>query len=246
MEQGRIWREGIVARLADATAFEDIAAVFRHVCIDRGVPRASYHHLPPVGADDGTFQIHAEGFPEDWVDHYVNDRLFRHDPITRLALQRAEPFLWSEIESLARLGRAERAFLLERRAAGVGDGLSVPVFGPGGRNGYFGIGLPEGAGHPPRSEVRDLQWLCQLAHHRFCDILAGTKPPSEPLSAREEEVLRWMAEGKSNADIATILGISAHTVDTFARRLFAKLGVADRVTAVLRGIERGAVSVYLF
>ena len=50
-----------------------------------------------------------------------------------------------------------------------------------------------------------------------------------------------MARGKSNPDIATILGISAETVDTYVRRLYPKLGVHDRVTAVAEGIARGLV-----
>jgi LuxR family transcriptional regulator/LuxR family quorum-sensing system transcriptional regulator CciR len=239
------WRGDYLQKLARARSFEDVREVFAGFCEAHRVPRASYHHLPPVGSAEGGPEIHAEGFPEEWVEEYVNERLFRHDPITRLALRRCQPFLWSEIERIERVSPAERDYLRRLRAAGVGDGIAIPVFGPGGRNGYFGIGLPEGAPPPGLREMREFQWACQLAHHRYCDILAAAAPQADPLSERETEVLGWIAEGKSNAETAVIAGLSEHTVDTFVRRIYGKLGVTDRVSAVLKGLKSGAISAYV-
>jgi DNA-binding CsgD family transcriptional regulator len=53
------------------------------------------------------------------------------------------------------------------------------------------------------------------------------------LTRRELDVLRWLAEGKSNAEIASILGISPATVKNHAERLFAKLGVSNRTQAAI-------------
>jgi DNA-binding CsgD family transcriptional regulator len=54
-----------------------------------------------------------------------------------------------------------------------------------------------------------------------------------PLSAREREVLEWMTHGKTNAEIATILGISLHTVKRHVEKILQKLGVSNRSAAVL-------------
>jgi DNA-binding CsgD family transcriptional regulator len=54
-----------------------------------------------------------------------------------------------------------------------------------------------------------------------------------PLSAREHEVLEWMTQGKTNAEIATILGISLHTVKRHVEKILQKLGVPNRSAAVL-------------
>ena len=62
------------------------------------------------------------------------------------------------------------------------------------------------------------------------------------LSSREAEVLTWVAHGKTNASIGEILGISAHTVDAHLRRVYLKLGVADRISAALRGLGFGLIS----
>ena len=51
------------------------------------------------------------------------------------------------------------------------------------------------------------------------------------------EVLLWVAQGKTNADIATILGISEWTVKKHVLEIFEKLGVETRTAAGLRAIE---------
>jgi DNA-binding NarL/FixJ family response regulator len=64
----------------------------------------------------------------------------------------------------------------------------------------------------------------------------------QPLSAREIGVLRLVAEGLSNTEIAARLYISAQTVKTHLERICTKLGVSGRAAAVRRGIETGALS----
>ena len=57
------------------------------------------------------------------------------------------------------------------------------------------------------------------------------------LTPREREVLRWIADGKSNSEIGTILGVSVSTAKTHVERILFKLGVENRTGAasVLRG-----------
>ena len=61
------------------------------------------------------------------------------------------------------------------------------------------------------------------------------------LTERELQVLRGMADGKSNAEIGRELFVSEDTVKTHARRLFRKLGAADRAQAVAIGLRRGFI-----
>jgi DNA-binding NarL/FixJ family response regulator len=57
------------------------------------------------------------------------------------------------------------------------------------------------------------------------------------LTPREAEVLLWVAQGKSNADIATILGCAENTVKVHLARIFEKLGFENRNAATVRALE---------
>jgi len=61
------------------------------------------------------------------------------------------------------------------------------------------------------------------------------------LSQRELEVLQALVKGRSNKEIAAALGISEPTVKTHLQNLFVKLGVQDRVGAVIAAIKHGIV-----
>jgi DNA-binding CsgD family transcriptional regulator len=62
---------------------------------------------------------------------------------------------------------------------------------------------------------------------------------SAVLTARETDVLRLVATGHSNKQIAVALGIGESTVKTHLLKVFEKLGVADRTRAVTLAMERG-------
>jgi DNA-binding NarL/FixJ family response regulator len=73
---------------------------------------------------------------------------------------------------------------------------------------------------------------------------AVSEPPRRrvELTERELQVLRGMADGKSNAEIGRDLYVSEDTVKTHARRLFRKLGARDRAHAVASAFRAGLVS----
>jgi DNA-binding CsgD family transcriptional regulator len=59
-------------------------------------------------------------------------------------------------------------------------------------------------------------------------------PPLPPLTRREREVLGWVAAGKTDADIGTLLNISRRTVQKHLEHAYVKLGVETRTAAVRR------------
>ena len=65
--------------------------------------------------------------------------------------------------------------------------------------------------------------------------------PSEPLTPREQEVLKLIAEAHTNREIGELLGLSAKTVESHRASILRKLGMRDRVELVRFAIRRGLV-----
>lgn len=78
----------------------------------------------------------------------------------------------------------------------------------------------------------------QTAQQEFKPDFSSSAPLlSFGFTPRVAEVLLWVAQGKTNSDIATILGISESTVKKHLLDIFAKLGVETRSAATLRALE---------
>ena len=73
------------------------------------------------------------------------------------------------------------------------------------------------------------------------DRAARAGHPLDPLTNREREVLRLVARGLSNMDIADTLNITEHTVKTHVANLLNKLDLRDRVHAVIFAYEHGVI-----
>lgn len=85
------------------------------------------------------------------------------------------------------------------------------------------------------------QALHDVAARQVPRARADVDSAAPPLTERELQVLRGMGRGRSNAEIGRELYLSEDTVKTHARRLFRKLGAADRAQAVAMGFRWGLV-----
>jgi DNA-binding NarL/FixJ family response regulator len=143
-------------------------------------------------------------------------------------------------------------------AAGHGPDAGYPANGlaqPGQIAGQVGgaMGGTVGAPHPgygnartgpvpggPAANAHPGSVAGQLGHVGVGNGGPGTRRLT--LTERELQVLRRMADGKSNAEIGRELYVSEDTVKTHARRLFRKLGARDRAHAVAAAFRQGLVS----
>jgi DNA-binding NarL/FixJ family response regulator len=91
----------------------------------------------------------------------------------------------------------------------------------------------------PNNEQLRLQYMGKVGPNEFLLRLAKDSAAGIPaefskelgLTTREGEVLVWLSKGKSNRDIAQILGLSPRTVDKHLEQIYAKLGVENRTAA---------------
>ena len=91
----------------------------------------------------------------------------------------------------------------------------------------------------PGNDQLRLQFMGRFGTNEFLLRLAkdsSTETPAEfsnelGLTTREGEVLSWLAKGKTNRDIAQILGLSPRTIDKHLEQIYSKLGVENRTAA---------------
>jgi two-component system NarL family response regulator len=67
------------------------------------------------------------------------------------------------------------------------------------------------------------------------------KKKAQDLSDREIEVLKLVAEGKTNKEIANVLSLSEKTIKNHVRNIFHKLQVYDRTQAAMHGLRKGLI-----
>lgn len=96
--------------------------------------------------------------------------------------------------------------------------------------------IAKDAAHEEMVALLSLVLGSRVATGRTARVLEGPRPT---LSEREHEVLDGLARGLSNYDIGKELFLSEDTVKTHARRLYRKLGAADRAQAVANGFRWG-------
>jgi DNA-binding response OmpR family regulator/DNA-binding CsgD family transcriptional regulator len=104
--------------------------------------------------------------------------------------------------------------------------------------GGAGAKAPALASFPNNAQLQ-LQYMGKLGPNEFLLRLAKDTSSDTPasfrsdlgLTSREGEVLSWLSKGKTNRDIAQILGLSPRTVDKHLEQIYAKLGVENRTAA---------------
>lgn len=155
------------------------------------------------------------------MDGYAVLNALRNDPETVTT-----PFIFLT-------ARGERFDLRQGMNAGADDYLTKPVDRED-LLAAISTRLQRRHAHAQETEAK-------LATARLQPMAADYSSPAPleklGLTAREAEVLLWVAQGKSNADVGVILGMAEKTVKAHLGSVFAKLGVESRTAATVRAIE---------
>ncbi len=179
------------------------------------------------------------GFSEKLVSMYLDPKNFENNPTPDYVMRAGRTMSWSQATSRKGLTPAQHNTIERFRAESLVDGVSVPLYGPKGRDSYSAFLFDRSLGPDDEPLVIRLAQVARHQHLKICLLVERDYKKPVAISKRESEVLYWMARGKSNADVAAILGITPGTVDTFVRRLYAKFNVHDRISAILEGMSRG-------
>ncbi|MGK9086124.1 LuxR family transcriptional regulator [Brucella intermedia] len=207
-----------------------------------GVDFATYHLALTVADVVDTPYVRTT-YPPSWVSHYLLSGYTKVDPVVREGFEREAAFDWRDLD----VAEDAQEFLNEAQQHGLGaSGYSIPIIDKK-RRALFSLNSRK----PPDqwSEIvnryRDEWEGIGLHIHRKAIVeLHGKHDPVPQLTKREKECLYWTALGKNSKDIAAILELSDHTVQTYLTSARNKLGAATIASATSRAIQLRLINPY--
>jgi DNA-binding NarL/FixJ family response regulator len=179
-----------------------------------------YHEFIPIAAENGRLGL--EAARREKPDLILCDVMMPElDGYSVLQALQADPAL-ARLPFIFLTAKGEKDDLRSGMNLGADDYLAKPV--------------------PNAELVRAIQTRLrrseQQAKREFRADFSSAKPLQNlGLTPRAAEALLWLAQGKTNADIATILGVTESTIKKYVQEMFEKLGVETRGAATLRAIE---------
>ena len=181
------------------------------------------------------------GFPPEVLGTFEAMGSGRNDAMLRVAMANGAPVLRSTLRAKYKISRDEAHYRQVIDSLGVGELLSLPLYGPHRRDALGSLARPSREDSFDPANFMTLHMIAQAAHLKAISMRPPPAANDHGLSVREIEILRRVAQGKSNGATAAALDISAGTVDTYLRRIFEKLDVADRTSAAVKGVSLGLI-----
>ncbi len=233
----------ILHKIRSAKTIEEIFTLWSGAAEAEGVMRGCYHFTPAFKSQLGEdVSIAMHGYPAEWVELYADPEFRLHDPVPDFVIKKGRIMSWADAIADQNLSPEQEAFMGQFHALGHCHGFSVPLYGANSRQSYCSYGLDEPVDDLGTPEVTYLSALAEFAHIRLCTIVQDQLVRDRKLSAREMEVIHWLSRGKSNTDIATILGATPSTIDTHIRRIYQKMDVNNRIAAVVEALKAGLIT----
>ena len=231
--------------LRDLAASTTLEAVWERHCQQMarfGFDRLIYGYTrivaeaPTVELDDALFLSNHD---PAYFKRFIGEKMFVHAPMTRWARAHHGASSWrSTWTDPNHLTDDERRVIAFNRQMNVTAGYTISFADPSPRS--FSVMSLAARDGLSQAEV-DARWQTDGAEIEVMNQMAHLKILSLPhttmrarLSRRQREVLEWVGEGKSNQDIATILGVSVPTVEKHLRLAREKLGVETTAQAILK------------
>jgi DNA-binding CsgD family transcriptional regulator len=182
-------------------------------------------------------------YPSQWRARYLRLGYEHHDPLLRAGSTMRRAFTWGGSDYVSRLEGKARQMFEEASAFGIGGGVSVPVYGPGGDRGLLSLSGRSGAASS--AIVREyLPLLHLVAHQAHAAMMERLMPPADGeirLTQQERECLTWTLRGKTAWEIAQIIGRSRATVNFHLQKSLRKLGTSSKYQAATKAMQAGLI-----
>jgi LuxR family quorum-sensing system transcriptional regulator CciR len=186
--------------------------------------------------------IRIDNYPKAWEHELLVHDLVLDDPVHHASTRTNVGFAWDEIGSLLRLSGRQRGILTKSVRFGIGQGFTVPANVPGEPSGSCSFAVRAGRALP-RNRLLCAELIgahAFRAARRIHDYPGRSLHPH--LSRRELECLRLLAAGKTDWEIAAILGLSVETAHQYVKSARAAYDVVSRTQLVVYGLRDAWIS----
>lgn len=190
----------------------------------------------------GSRLIVVNGYPESWVDHYFQNSYYTSDPVMTYCAKNILPIEWKNIQ--INPNTPESKMMADAKRFGLQNGVSMPIHTPHGEFGILSLAVDDDSPQAQEITFRSLPFIQILAghiHEALRRISGLYDETLRPLSKREQECLKWAADGKAAWEIAHILRISERTVNFHLNNTMQKLEVCNRQHAVAKATLKGLI-----
>lgn len=184
----------------------------------------------------GVVKLVNVNYSHSWLAHYLENGYTTVDPVLITHFRFFKPQLWSRTFQQATSER-EQQLIEHAKSYGLSQGVTIGQRSKRNSAGSLFSFAGQDMGEHPRHEAL----LTQLAPHLHLALMRTAYSVSElpALTAREQEVLQWMIQGKTNWETSRILGISERTVKFHVHNILAKLHSSSRGRAIAQAIDQG-------
>lgn len=250
MRDGRHDTCDVLDRILDASDVDQVWDSFRDWVALHGFDRlfyaaTRYRANGPFGDIDDA-QI-LTNYGDDYVERYVSVGHFHNAPMAVWVVENVGVLSWSEIGRLREAGRLTpkmQDVVAFNQKMGILAGVTISFPRTNERT-LAGLAICAQPGLH-QSDVDALWAVKGDVIHRVARVMhlkLSALPQSVParITPRQAEVLRWVGDGKSVADVAAILGVSTATVDKHLRLAREALNVSTTAQAVMKLALRNAI-----
>ncbi len=216
----------------EADSAEAIGRLFYERLQPFGI-RASY--IRSYGGSVIGEHVYSRVSPPGWEEFYRDEGFGPVNYLPREIRRRTGAFAWSDV----RLKDAKEIALSRALAShGFADGLAIPCHGARGYAAAVSLAFEDLAGIAP-DERRAIELISVTLHERMRSLTRIDPQAWIPLTSRERDVLAFAADGRSDREISSLMGLPDDSVATLAKRCRSKLGVHTRTQAIARAFELG-------
>jgi DNA-binding CsgD family transcriptional regulator len=184
-----------------------------------------------------------DGYPATWVDHYFEQTYQSIDPVLAYCSKHIVPIQWQDLKPVTQ-GLGKR-MMDEAGDFGLKSGITMPVHSPRGEMGILSLTVNRSinaALDVTESALPYVQIFAGYLHEAVRRVFGLIDDPEAPqLTSREQECLRWVADGKTSWEIAHMLNVSERTVNFHLNNVMQKLDVCSRQHAVGKAAFQGLI-----